>query len=110
MYTNEDESQTNVDECRRVTRRVQTNVDECRRIKIFLLDCRKGDKWSHFGVVEIMQKRCLYIAPHNVLTPILVKPIFLLFHLMYVAQMCNHLNGAARLHRGMHITNGVQSK
>ena len=53
---NKDESQTNVDECRRVTRRVQMSVDECRRTKKFFFDSRKSDTWSHFAVVAIVQE------------------------------------------------------
>ena len=81
VQTNEDESQTNVDECRRVQTSHQTNIDECiqvnrrvqrnvdkyRRIKNFYVDSRKSDTWSHFFVVANMQQQATSLCKFSIL-------------------------------------------
>ena len=59
VQTNVDESQTNVDEGKQVTKRVQTNVDESKSFDFKIsknFEFRRSDTWSNFVVVVIMQQ------------------------------------------------------
>ena len=116
------ESQTNVEECRRVQTSYQTSLDKCRRVTgrvqtsvdeslgeyrqmqmsvdesiFFTFIPEKSDTWFHFIVVAIILQqtssvckfsilqfylRLLLLAMFPLLT--LAKPIYQLFHLMYV--------------------------
>ena len=95
VQTNVDESQTIVEECRRITRqvqtsldvsldecrcrRVQTNVDQCRRIKSFVFNVQEKVTRDpiccccNYATVGYIGMQIIIIAPDNVLNPHISK-------------------------------------